>query len=82
MPSKFQYDRNKPVKYKKPSDKQRKAWARNWYICRLRACFHNCPLQGSARDEFQKLVDAEIVRQGAESEIEREAKRKKELENY
>ncbi len=74
------YDSGKERKFKTPSEKQVKAWTRNWHICRLRAYFHSCPLIGEARTKIQKLIDLEIIKLGAESEILREAKRREELE--
>lgn len=54
---------------------------RNWYIRKLRAYFHLCPIrEGERGKQIQAIVDAEIISLGAESEIEREAKRAKEWE--
>jgi len=60
---------------KKPTEKQEAAWRRNWYIRRLRAYFHLCPIYGLAGKSIR-----ELIRLGAESEILREKKKKKELE--
>ena len=61
---------NKPTK-------QEAARARNWSIRQLRALFHLTPasMNPTAREEIQKLIDREIIKLGAESEILREKKR-------
>lgn len=66
-----------PVTYRKKhyrasSAKQDAARSRNWYIKKLRAYFHLCPIrEGERGKQIQKLIDAEIVSMGAESEVKR-----------
>lgn len=62
--------------------KQDLARERNWKIKQLRAYFHLVPppVSPHIRQRIQKLINAEIVKLGAESELLREKKRKERLE--
>ena len=64
------------------SERQTVAWRRNWAIRQLRAFFHLVPpaVSEEARWHIQAIVDSEIMRFGAESEITRERKRQQALE--
>ncbi len=70
------------VNKKKPTNKQAIAWKRNWHIRQLRAFFHLVPPPVSpvVKKQIQQLVDSEIMRLGAESEILREESRGRDLE--
>ncbi len=67
---------------KKPTKKQEAAWKRNWHVRQLRAFFHLVPPPVSpvVRKQIKELVDGELLRLGAESEILREEERARDLE--
>jgi hypothetical protein len=67
----FLDDRNE----KTPTKKQVDARERNWYIRKLRAYFHLCPIRNVRGEKIQKLIDLEITSLEAESEIKREEQR-------
>jgi len=62
--------------------KQIDSHRRNWSICQLRAFFHMIPLcvRPGTREQIERLVDAELLRLNAESEIVRQQERERELE--
>lgn len=72
------YDPKKKPKYKTPTEKQRKAWNRNWYICCLRAYWHSVPygVSGKSREKIQAVIDKELELVGAEPEGPRDAARR------
>lgn len=71
----------KPPVNKPPSKKQDEARSRNWYIRKLRAYFHLCPIrEGDRGKQIQSLIDQELISIGAESEIVRTKKRIEEWE--
>jgi hypothetical protein len=67
----------------KPTKKQTLARTHNWHIKQLRAFFHIIPppVSPAVRNTIRQLIDEEIIRLGAESEILREEKRKHEYED-
>lgn len=65
----------KKKSYKPSSTKQNRARERNWYIRKLRAYFHLCPIFEGRGKQIQALIDEELISIGAESEIERTKKR-------
>lgn len=69
-------DRNGKV----PSWKQIKARERNWYIRKLRAYFHLCPILGKEGEKIRRIIDREIRRVKAEPEGKRAKHRQKEFE--
>lgn len=68
-------------RYKKPTTKQTEARTRNWHIRQLRAFFHLVPppVPLESRIKIQQLIDEQIVALGAESELQRQMKRDREL---
>ena len=60
---------------------QVEARTRNWHIMQLRAFFHLVPppVPLETRIKIQQLIDEQIVALGAESELERQMKRDREL---
>lgn len=71
----------RPPVNKPPTEKQIKACERNWYIRKLRAYFHLCPIrEGERGKQIQALIDKELISLGAESEIARQEQRYKDLE--
>ena len=63
-----------------PTEKQIQSRTRSWHIRQLRAFFHMIPspVSSEAVNKIQEIIDSEIVRLGAESEIVREHKRRRE----
>lgn len=69
----------RPTSDKPPTQSQNEARSRNWEIRKLRAYFHLCPIRSKRGKQIQALIDKELVRLGAESEIEREKQRYRQM---
>lgn len=66
-----------------PTDRQRAARDRNWRVWKLRGLYWNAyGMTGEHLAAYRAAIDAQLAELGAEPETERDARKRREVEQY